>query len=154
MKPKYLFIILVALVLASSMTVAAAGESASINGCKFEIPDGFEIYNQSSEIITITNDDLDVISIYAPSKSFTADELKDELVRQGYTFKAEDTSEYENSGIELTTQNFEYQDMFIITYIFTVDDQLVQITFMPHDKNNIPKYEDNPVTDIIDSIIY
>jgi hypothetical protein len=154
MKPKYLFIILITLILATSVTAVAAGESASINGCKFEIPDVFEIYNQSSDVIVINNDDLDVISIYAPSQSFTADELKEELIKQGYTFKAEDTSEYENSGIELTTQNFEYENMFIITYIFTVDDQLVQITFIPHDKNNIPEYEDNPVTDIIYSIIY
>ena len=107
MKPKYLFIILITLILATSVTAVAAGESASINGCKFEIPDGFEIYNQSSDVIVINNDDLDVISIYAPSQSFTADDLKEELIKQGYTFKAEDTSEYENSGIEQTTQNFE-----------------------------------------------
>ena len=82
MKPKYLFIILITLILATSVTAVAAGESASINGCKFEIPDGFEIYNQSSDVIVINNDDLDVISIYAPSQSFTADELKEELIKQ------------------------------------------------------------------------
>lgn len=154
MKTKYIFILLTALILATSMSFVAAGENASVNGCSFEIPDGFEIYNQSSEIIVITNSDKDVISIYAPSESFTADELKDGLIEEGYTFKAEDTSEYENSGIDMTTQNYEYQNMFVITYIFTVDDQLVQITFIPHDKNNIPENEENPVTDLVDSIIY
>lgn len=135
------------------MSFVAATQYASLKGVDFEIPDEFETYNQSSEMIVINNDDNDVISIYAPSNNFTAKQLKKELVKGGYEFLAEDTHEFEDTGVDVTLQNYEYNNMIVCTYLFTADDQLIQITFVPHDRDNVPEYSENPVTDIIDSIL-
>ena len=153
MKSKYVFIILTALILAASMSFVAATQYASLKGVDFEIPDEFETYNQSSEMIVINNDDNDVISIYAPSNNFTAEQLKKELVKEDYEFMIEDTHEFKDTGVDVTLQNYVYNNMTVCIYLFTVDDQLIQITFIPHDSDNVPEYSENPVSDIVDSIL-
>ena len=149
MKFKYLFLSLMILILASSIALVAA-EEASLGDYSFNVPDGYEIVNQTDNLVSMQSDPDHAIVMSLPDEVKSAADFKKSLEAEGYKFGDEDT--YKAGDFDVSQYNYEYQDYQGFLYICEGEDNPILITLVMPADEDAPSPDDNPVTEIINSL--
>ncbi|RAP54556.1 MAG: hypothetical protein BZ137_01580 [Methanosphaera sp. rholeuAM130] len=123
-------------------------EDATVGSSTFTLPDGYTV-NQTNESVTMLTGENSVIVIYE-GDVINLEDAKQARIDAGYEFIGEDT--YDCDGISLNQQNFKKDNINACIYTFNKDNKNYIIVFTIPEGQEIPSYEANPVTGIIDSL--
>ena len=146
MKFKSLFIM--GLILISLCSISAIyADTYVIGNSTFSLPDGYGLQEQGNQAI-LYNDEY-VMTMYEGPVIDTA-EAKEKRIEKGYEFIGE--RDYEFDGAQINQQNYYKDGVNSCVYTFEKNGQTYIITLNLYDDQEIPEYDDNPVTQIIDTL--
>ena len=152
MKYKYLFLSLMLLILACSVVAISADEDyGSIGDYTFDIPDGYQIVNKTDNMLSMQEDVNHAIVMSLPDTVKSSDEFKASLEKQGYEFGDEDSYTVGNFDINQYNYNYEKYQGFLYICDDGNDSPILITLVMPADED-APSSDDNPVTQIINSL--
>ena len=150
MRIKSIFVILVMLILACSITAIAA-EDANVGDYTFEIPDGYSINETDGNQCVLTKDDQHAIVVMIADSVSNSDDVIKNLESKGYELLSEDN--YNADGYDVHQQNYEMDDLTVYSYDFKMNDgKYCIITYTIPSSEQAGEHEDNPITGILDSI--
>ena len=152
MKYKYLFLSFMLLILACSVVAISADEDyGSIGDYTFDIPDGYQIVNKTDNMLSMQEDTNHAIVISLPDVIKDSDDFKAQLEKQGYEFGDEDNYTVGNFNINQYNYNKDtYQGSLYICD--DGNDSPILITLVVPADEDAPSSDDNPVTQIINSL--
>ena len=146
MKIKSLIItVLVLLTLCSISAIHA--DTFVIGNSSFSLPEGYALTEKGNQAI-IYNDEY-VLTMYE-GPVISTDEAKYYRINKGYTFIGE--RNYEFDGVQINQQNYKDDGVNSCVYTFEKNGQTYIITLNLFENQKIPEYEDNPVTQIIETL--
>ena len=152
MRFKYLFLSLMLLILAGSISAIAAEEDyGSLGDYTFDIPDSYEIVNKTDNLLSMQEDTDHAIVMSLPDEVKSSDEFKADLEKQGYEFGDEDT--YTSGNFEISQYNYNKDTYQGFLYICDDgNDSPILITYVIPADEDAPDPDDNPITEIINSL--
>ena len=152
MKFKYLLLIFMLLILVGSIAAIAAEEDyGSLGDYTFDIPDGYEIVNKTDNLLSMQEDTDHAIVMSLPDEVKSSDEFKADLEKQGYEFGDEDT--YTSGNFEISQYNYNKDTYQGFLYICDDgNDSPILITYVMPADEDAPDPDDNPVTQIVNSL--
>ena len=77
-------------------------------------------------------------------------EAKNNRIDMGYNFLGE--RDYEYDGAKINQQNYNYNGFNTCIYTVEKNNQTYILSLILFENQEIPEYEDNPITDIIDTL--
>ena len=146
MKFKSLFIILLILLTLCSISAIYA-DTYYVGNSSFSLPDGYALSERGNQYL-IYNDEY-VLTMYE-GPILSTEEAKNNRIEKGYEFLGE--RDYEFDGAEINQQNYYMDGINTCVYTFEKNAQTYIITLNLYEDQTIPEYEDNPVTQIIDTL--
>ena len=146
MKFKSLFIILLILLTLCSISAIYA-DTYYVGNSSFSLPDGYALSERGNQYL-IYNDEY-VLTMYE-GPILSTEEAKNNRIEKGYEFLGE--RDYEFDGAEINQQNYYMDGINTCVYTFEKNGQTYIITLNLYEDQTIPEYEDNPVTQIIDTL--
>ena len=152
MKFKYLLLSFMLLILVGSIAAIAADEDyGSLGDYTFDIPDGYQIINKTDKILSMQEDPDHAIIIALPDEVKSSDEFKADLEKQGYEFGDEDN--YTSGNFEINQYNYNKDTYQGFLYICDDgNDSPILITYVMPADEDAPDPDDNPVTQIVNSL--
>lgn len=152
MKFKYLILSFMLLILVGSIAAIAAEEDyGSLGDYTFDIPDGYEIVNKTDNLLSMQEDTDHAIVMSLPDEVKSSDEFKADLEKQGYEFGDEDT--YTSGNFEISQYNYNKDTYQGFLYICDDgNDSPILITYVMPADEDAPDPDDNPVTQIVNSL--
>ena len=152
MRFKYLFLGLMLLILAGSMTaIAAADDYASLGDYTFDIPDGYQVADKADNMLTMQADDNHSVIVYALEDAGDLDIFKSLLDSQGCEFADEQT--FRSRSFDVNQSTFTYMD--IQGYLYICDDGKgtpVLVANAVPTSEELPAPDDNPGRQVVDSL--
>lgn len=146
MKIKAVFILgLILLTLCSISAIYA--DTFVIGNSTFELPDGYALSEKGNQAV-IYNDEY-VLTMYE-GPILNTEQAKNNRINKGYTLLGE--SNYEFNGVKINQQNYYKEAVNSCVYTFEKNGQNYIITLNLFEDQEIPEYEDNPVTQIVDTL--
>lgn len=146
MKFKSLFIVLLILLTLCSISAIYA-DTYYVGNSSFSLPDGYALSEKGNQYL-IYNDEY-VLTMYE-GPILSTEEAKNNRIERGYEFLGE--RDYEFDGAEINQQNYYMDGVNTCVYTFEKNGQTYIITLNLFEDQTIPEYEDNPVTQIIDTL--
>lgn len=146
MRIKSVFIIGLFLLTLCSVSAIYA-DTFVIGNSSFSLPDGYALSEKGNQAV-IYNDEY-VMTMYE-GPVLSTEEAKNNRIDRGYTFLGENN--YDFDGVEINQQNYNCEGVNTCVYTFEKNGQSYIITLNLFEDQEIPEYEDNPVTQIIDSL--
>ena len=152
MKFKYLLLSFMLLILVGSIAAIAADDDyGSLGDYTFDIPDGYQIINKTDKILSMQEDPDHAIIIALPDEVKSSDEFKADLEKQGYEFGDEDN--YTSGNFEINQYNYNKDTYQGFLYICDDgNDSPILITYVMPADEDAPDPDDNPVTQIVNSL--
>ena len=152
MKFKYLLLSFMLLILVGSIAAIAADDDyGSLGDYTFDIPDGYQIINKTDKILSMQEDPDHAIIIALPDEVKSSDEFKADLEKQGYEFGDEDN--YTSGNFEINQYNYNKDTYQGFLYICDDgNDSPILITYVMPADEDAPNPDDNPVTQIVNSL--
>ena len=152
MKFKYLLLSFMLLILVGSIAAIAADEDyGSLGDYTFDIPDGYQIINKTDKLLSMQEDPDHAIIIALPDEVKSSDEFKADLEKQGYEFGDEDN--YTSGNFEINQYNYNKDTYQGFLYICDDgNDSPILITYVMPADEDAPNPDDNPVTQIVNSL--
>ena len=152
MRFKYLFVGLMLLILATSITaIAAADDYESLGDYTFDIPDGYKLVDKTNEMITFQADENHSVIVYKLDNANDFDSLKSLAEELGAKFG--DNQTFQSGNFNVTQSNFTFKDIKGLAYV--CDDGSGGNIFvaygLPTSEDN-PSPEDNPAKIVLDSL--
>lgn len=145
---KFKSIIIVGLILFTLCSISAIyADTYVVGNSSFSLPDGYTLQEKGNQVV-IYNDDY-VMTMYE-GPIIDPDEARDNRIALGYNLTAE--KNYEFDGAEINQQNYNKEGINTCVYTFKKNNQTYIITLNVFENQTIPQYEDNPVTQIIDTL--
>lgn len=146
MKIKAVFILgLILLTLCSISAIYA--DTFVIGNSTFELPDGYALSEKGNQAV-IYNDEY-VLTMYE-GPILNTEQAKNYRINKGYTLLGE--RNYEFNGVKINQQNYYKEAVNSCVYTFEKNGQNYIITLNLFEDQEIPEYEDNPVTQIVDTL--
>lgn len=146
MKIKAVFILgLILLTLCSISAIYA--DTFVIGNSTFELPDGYALSEKGNQAV-IYNDEY-VLTMYE-GPILNTEQAKNSRINKGYTLLGE--RNYEFNGVKINQQNYYKEAVNSCVYTFEKNGQNYIITLNLFEDQEIPEYEDNPVTQIVDTL--
>ena len=135
----------------SVASIAADEDYGSLGDYTFDIPAGYEIVNQTDNLLSMQQDTDHAIVMALPDEVKSADEFKADLEKQGYEFGDEDT--YTSGNFEISQYNYNKDTYQGFLYICDDgNDSPILITLVIPADEDVPSEDDNPVTQIVNSL--
>ena len=152
MKFKYLILSFMLIILVGSVASIAADEDyGSLGDYTFDIPDGYQIINKTDNLLSMQEDTDHAIVMSLPDEVKSSDEFKADLEKQGYEFGDEDT--YTSGNFEISQYNYNKDTYQGFLYICDDgNDSPILITYVMPADEDAPDPDDNPVTQIVNSL--
>lgn len=145
-KIKAVFILgLILLTLCSISAIYA--DTFVIGNSTFELPDGYALSEKGNQAV-IYNDEY-VLTMYE-GPILNTEQAKNNRINKGYTLLGE--RNYEFNGVKINQQNYYKEAVNSCVYTFEKNGQNYIITLNLFEDQEIPEYEDNPVTQIVDTL--
>lgn len=111
------------------------------------MPDGYGLQEQGNQAI-LYNDEY-VMTMYE-GPVIDNEEAMQKRIEKGYAFIGE--RDYEFDGAQINQQNYYNDGVNSCVYTFEKNGQTYIITLNLYEDQEIPEYDDNPVTQIIDTL--
>ena len=152
MRFKYLFVGLMLLILATSITAIAADDDyESLGDYTFDIPDGYKLVDKTNEMITFQADENHSVIVYKLDNANDFDSLKSLAEELGAKFG--DNQTFQSGNFNVTQTNFTSDD--IQGWAYVCDDGsgggLLVVDSLPAGED-APSPEDNPGRQVVDSL--
>ena len=152
MRFKYLFVGLMLLILATSITaIAAADDYESLGDYTFDIPDGYKLVDKTNEMITFQADENHSVIVYKLDNANDFDSLKSLAEELGAKFG--DNQTFQSGNFNVTQSNFTFKDIKGLAYV--CDDGSGGNIFVAYGlptSEDDPSLEDNPAKVVLDSL--
>ena len=152
MRFKYLFVGLMLLILATSITaIAAADDYESLGDYTFDIPDGYKLVDKTNEMITFQADENHSMIVYKLDNANDFDSLKSLAEELGAKFG--DNQTFQSGNFNVTQSNFTFKDIKGLAYV--CDDGSGGNIFVAYGlptSEDDPSPEDNPAKVVLDSL--
>ena len=152
MRFKYLFVGLMLLILATSITaIAAADDYESLGDYTFDIPDGYKLVDKTNEMITFQADENHSVIVYKLDNANDFDSLKSLAEELGAKFG--DNQTFQSGNFNVTQSNFTFKDIKGLAYV--CDDGSGGNIFVAYGlptSEDDPSPEDNPAKVVLDSL--
>ena len=152
MRFKYLFVGLMLLILATSITaIAAADDYESLGDYTFDIPDGYKLVDKTNEMITFQADENHSVIVYKLDNANDFDSLKSLAEELGAKFG--DNQTFQSGNFNVTQSNFTFKDIKGLAYV--CDDGSGGNIFVAYGlptSDDDPSPEDNPAKVVLDSL--
>jgi hypothetical protein len=152
MRFKYLFVGLMLLILATSITaIAAADDYESLGDYTFDIPDGYKLVDKNNEMITFQADENHSVIVYKLDNANDFDSLKSLAEELGAKFG--DNQTFQSGNFNVTQSNFTFKDIKGLAYV--CDDGSGGNIFVAYGlptSEDDPSPEDNPAKVVLDSL--
>lgn len=147
MKTKTLIVLLLMILTLFSVTSINA-ESIIVGDTTFTMPEGYILDEDDGDQVVI-KDNTTAITVYnGPIES--TETAKQNRINAGYKLLGERT--YDVDGVEVNQQNYNKDGINSWVYTFKKNYNTYIITFNLDENATIPEYEDNPVTEIINTL--
>ncbi len=130
-----------------SISAIYADDTYVIGNSSFSLPDGYALSEQGNQCV-IYNDEY-VLTMYE-GPVLSTEQAKNNRIEKGYKLLGE--KDYEFDGAEINQQNYNKEGVNTCVYTFKKNGQTYIITLNLYEDQTIPEYEDNPVTQIIDTL--
>lgn len=145
---KFKSVFMVCLILITLCSVSAIyADTYVIGNSTFSLPGGYTMNERDNQVVLYN--DTYLLTIYEGPIISTA-QAKENRIGMGYTFLGE--RNYSFDGAKINQQNYNYEGMNICIYTVKKNNQTYLISMILFENDEIPDYEDNPVTEIIDSL--
>ena len=149
MRFKYLFVGLMLLILATSITaIAAADDYESLGDYTFDIPDG---YDKTNETLTMQAEENHTVVVYKLDEISDFEGIKSIVEELGAKFG--DNQTFQSGNFNVTQTNFTSDDIQGLAYV--CDDGsgggLLVVDSLPAGED-APSPEDNPGRQVVDSL--
>ena len=152
MRFKYLFLGLMLLILAGSMTaIAAADDYESVGDYTFDIPDGYQVMDKDNEMVTMQVDDDHSIVVYKLDSVADVDSFISLLETTGCKLVSEDA--FQAGSFNVTPYGYTYLDAQGFFYI--CDDGKgtpILVASSGPDTEDPLTVDDNPARIVVDSL--
>ena len=152
MRFKYLFVGLMLLILATSITAIAADDDyESLGDYTFDIPDGYKLVDKTNEMITFQADENHSVIVYKLDNANDFDSLKSLAEELGAKFG--DNQTFQSGNFNVTQSNFTFKDIKGLAYV--CDDGSGGNIFVAYGlptSDDDPSPEDNPAKVVLDSL--
>ena len=152
MRFKYLFVGLMLLILATSITaIAAADDYESLGDYTFDVPDGYKLVDKTNEMITFQADENHSVIVYKLDNANDFDSLKSLAEELGAKFG--DNQTFQSGNFNVTQSNFTFKDIKGLAYV--CDDGSGGNIFVAYGlptSDDDPSPEDNPAKVVLDSL--
>lgn len=152
MRFKYLFVGLMLLILATSITAIAADDDyESLGDYTFDIPDGYKLVDKTNEMITFQADENHSVIVYKLDNANDFDSLKSLAEELGAKFG--DNQTFQSGKFNVTQSNFTFKDIKGLAYV--CDDGSGGNIFVAYGlptSEDDPSPEDNPAKVVLDSL--
>lgn len=141
-------IMIIGLILFTLCSISAIYADTYVTGnSTFSLPDGYTLQEKGNQVV-IYNDEY-VITMYE-GPIISTDEAKEKRIGMGYNLIGE--RDYEFDGAEINQQNYNKEGITTCIYTVEKNNQTYIISLNVDDTKPLPEYEDNPVTQIIDTL--
>ena len=152
MRFKYLFVGLMLLILATSITaIAAADDYESLGDYTFDIPDGFKILDKTNETLTMQAEENHTVVVYKLDEISDFEGIKSIVEELGAKFGDDQT--FQSGNFNVTQSNFTSDD--IQGWAYVCDDGsgsgILVVDSLPAG-DDAPSPEDNPARQVVDSL--
>ena len=145
---KFKSLIMIVLLLFTLCSISAIhADTYMIKNSSFTLPDGYGISEQGPQ--TLLYNDKYVLTFFE-GPQIGDDQIKDNLIANNYTFIGEDN--YDFDGVNINQQNYNKNGVNTCVYSFEKNSHFYVITLNVYENQEVPEYENNPVTQIIDSL--
>lgn len=146
MKNKTMTVTILMLLTLFSLTAAYA-DTYVINNSTFSLPDGYTMIEQANQVV-LYNDEY-VMTMYE-GPIISPEEAKYKRINMGYELTGE--RNYTFDKVKINQQNYYNDGINSCIYTFKKNNKTYIITLNLNEDQQIPEYEDNPVTQIIDTL--
>ena len=152
MKFKYLFLGVMLLILAGSMTaIAAADDYESLGDYTFDIPDGYQVTDKTDEMVTMQVDEDHPIIVYKLDSVADVDSFISLLETTGCKLVSEDA--FQAGSFNVTPYSFTYMDAQGFFYICDDgNDSPVLVASSSPSTEDPLTVDDNPARLVVDSL--
>lgn len=146
MNSENFFFVVLALLFVNASVIYA--EDVNVGNSTFTIPEGYVINETNDNSIVLSNNSTFIV-VYA-GDVVSIEEARQNRLKLGFRLLDEDN--YDKDGIKINQQNFHKFNITAYIYTFTKNekDYIVTLTILDNDK--IPEDENNPVTEIFNSL--
>ena len=152
MRFKYIFLSLMLIILLGSMTaIAAEDDYASLGDYTFDIPEGYQIADESDNMITFQSDEDHVVIVYALDSVSDLDMFKSLLENQGC--KLVDDTSFESGSFNVDQSTYTFMDTQ--GYLYVCDDGKgtpVLVALGIPDSEDLPQADDNAAYQVVSSL--
>ena len=152
MRFKYLFVGLMLLILATSITaIAAADDYESLGDYTFDIPDGYKILDKTNETLTMQAEENHTVIVYKLDEISDFEGIKSIVKELGAKFG--DNQTFQSGNFNVTQTNFTFKDIKGLAYV--CDDGSGGNIFVAYGlptSDDDPSPEDNPAKIVLDSL--
>lgn len=149
MKAKYVLGILLILLMATTACVYAA--DATLGNHKFAIPDGYSIYEQGDDYVTIANNDQRLIRVGVIDEVPSEDLLISRYEAANITVVDHDT--INENGSEVVYVHFIDKQSSVYAYGWNADDDALMVIYAYGEGEPDTDWADSPVKEIHDSMV-
>ncbi|RAP47714.1 MAG: hypothetical protein BZ135_01680 [Methanosphaera sp. rholeuAM6] len=147
MKIKSIMILTLILLTLIGITAIDA-ETVSFANSTFTIPEGYVINETYSDSVVLSNNTTFIV-VYS-GEVVSIEKARQNRLELGFRLLDEDN--YDADGIEINQQNFHKFNITACIYTFTKNNKNYIITYTIMDNQDIPEKDDNPVTEIFNSL--
>lgn len=141
-------VVIIGLLLLTLCSISAIyADTYVVGNSTFSLPDGYALSEKGNQAV-LYNDEY-VLTMYE-GPVLSTEQAKIKRIEKGYTLIGE--RNYDFKGVEINQQNYNCEGVNTCVYTFEKNGQSYIITLNLYEDQKIPEYEDNPVTEIIDTL--
>ena len=152
MELKYLFVSLIVLMLACSVAAIAAEEDyGSLGDYTFDIPDGYQVVDDTDDMFTMEADENHTVVVYKLDTATDFDLFKSLLEDQGCEFGEEDS--FQSGSFNVTQYSYNYLNSQ--GYLYVCEDgsgASILSAYAASEDDDAITADDNPARQVVDSL--
>ena len=151
MRFKYLFVGLMILILATSVTaIAAADDYESLGDYTFDIPDGYQVADKTDEMLTMQADDNHSVMVYKLESASDFEDLK--ILVEELGAKIGEEKNFQSGNFNVTQCDFTFQDIQGLAYVCDDGSGSMLVAYGLPGSEDAPDVNDNPARQVVDSL--
>ena len=151
MRFKYLFLSLMLLILACSITaIAAADDYESLGDYTFDIPDGYSVVNKTDEMVMMQSDEDHAVVVYKLDAVSDFDLVKSLLEDAGCEFSDEET--FQAGSFDVSQYSYNYTEIQGTLYVCNDGGNPILVAEVLPVGEDSAAIEGSPAKQVVDSL--
>ena len=151
MRFKYLFLSLMLLILACSITaIAAADDYESLGDYTFDIPDGYSVVNKSDEMVMMQSDEDHAVVVYKLDAVSDFGLVKSLLEDAGCEFSDEET--FQAGSFDVSQYSYNYTEIQGTLYVCNDGGNPILVADVIPASEDSAAIEGSPAKQVVDSL--